>query len=127
MGTQDSFMFVVKVVERLVMVSESGLEVGGAPHVLLHLHLPVHLGLLHLRQIHNVGCKALTLERASVGRQLTLGAVAVYIYIYIYIYIIIIIIIIIIILIIIIIIIITIIIIIIIKIIIIIIIIFKSI
>ena len=37
---QDIFVFVVMVVERLLVVSEPGLELSGAPHVLLHLLLP---------------------------------------------------------------------------------------
>ena len=35
---KDSFMFVILVVEGLLMIPEPGLEVGGAPHVLLHCH-----------------------------------------------------------------------------------------
>ena len=70
-------MLVVFVVEQLFMISEPGLKFGGAPHVLLHLLRPVHLGLLHLRQVHHVGRQALALERAPVGLQLPLAAVAV--------------------------------------------------
>ena len=70
---QDSFMFIIFIVERLFMVSESCLEFGGAPHVLLHLHLPVHLGLLHLRQVNHVGGQALALEGASISLLLPLG------------------------------------------------------
>ena len=55
------------------MVSESGLELGRAPHVLLYLHIPVHLGLLHLCQVHHVGGQALALEGASISLLLPLG------------------------------------------------------
>ena len=55
--------------ERLFMISEPRLEVCGAPHIFLP-HTP-------LRQVHNVGRKALALERASIGLQLPHGAVAV--------------------------------------------------
>ena len=70
-------MLVVCIVERLDVVAPPGLEVGGAPHILLHLHHPVHLGLLHLRQVHNILCEALAFERASFSHLFPLGAVAV--------------------------------------------------
>ena len=62
---KDSFMFVVRVVERLFMVSPSRFEVRGAADVLLHLLLPVRLGLDHLCLIDHVGDEALALEWAA--------------------------------------------------------------
>ena len=59
------------------MLAEPGLEVVGAPDVLLHHHRPVHLGLLHLRQVHDVVHLAVSIERATVGFQSPLGTVAV--------------------------------------------------
>ena len=40
---QHSFMLVVCIVERLVMMAPPGFEVSGASDILLHLLLPVHL------------------------------------------------------------------------------------
>ena len=44
-------MLVVPVVEGFAVVAPPCFEISGAPHVLLHLHLPVHLGLDHLRLV----------------------------------------------------------------------------
>ena len=57
-------MFVVWVVERLVMMSPPGFEVVCAADVLLHLLLPIHLGLHHHRLVDHVGDEALALEWA---------------------------------------------------------------
>ena len=70
-------MLVSCIVERLDMMAPPGLKVGGAAHILLHLLLPVHLGLDHLRQVHNILREALALERAAISCFLPLGAVAV--------------------------------------------------
>ena len=58
-------MFVVWVVERLVMMSPPGFEVVCAADVLLHLLLPIHLGLHHHRLVDHVGDEALALEWAA--------------------------------------------------------------
>ena len=58
-------MLVVPVVEGFAVVAPPCFEIGGAPHVLLHLHLPVHLGLDHLRLVDHVGDEALALAWAA--------------------------------------------------------------
>ena len=63
-------MLIVCMVERLGMMAPPGLEVGGAPHILLHLLLPVHLGLDHLCLVDDVRYQALALEWAA-GRRST--------------------------------------------------------
>ena len=69
-------MFVVWVVERLVMMSPPGFEVVCAADVLLHLLLPIYLGLHHLRLVDDVGCQAFALEWAAASfLHLLLGAV----------------------------------------------------
>ena len=57
-------MFVVGIIKRLVMMPPSRFEVSGAADVLLHLLLPVRLGLDHLCLIDHVGDEALALEWA---------------------------------------------------------------
>ena len=57
-------MLVVLVVEGFAVVAPPCFKVGGAPHVLLHLLLPVRLGLDHLRLVDHVGDEALALEWA---------------------------------------------------------------
>ena len=63
-SAQNSLMLVVGIVKRAVVLSPPWLEVGGAAHVLLHLLLPVHLGLHHLSLVDHVLCQALALEWA---------------------------------------------------------------
>ena len=76
MGAQDRFVLVVRVVERFVMMPPPCLEVGGAADVLLHLLLPIYLGLHHLRLVDDVGCQAFALEWAAASfLHLLLGAV----------------------------------------------------
>ena len=47
-------MLVISIVEGLLVVAPPRLEVSGAADVLLHLLLPVHLALDHLRLVNDV-------------------------------------------------------------------------
>ena len=78
-------MLVSCIVERLDMMAPPGLKIGGAAHILLHLLLPVHLGLDHLCLVDDVRYQALALEwAAAILLHRPPVAVAGLIYIYIY-------------------------------------------